>query len=54
MARKSVREDLQAEDFVAVKKGGMNRTDGKRVDMFGNPIIRRKELDSSAKKKKVP
>ena len=54
MARKSVREDLQVEDFVVLKKGGMNRADGKRVDLFGNSITRRKDLDPSAKKKKVP
>lgn len=55
MMRKSVYEDrLQAGDFVAIKKGGMNRADGKRVDMFGNLITCRKDLSPSAKKKKVP
>jgi hypothetical protein len=37
----------------AHKKGGMNRVEG-RIDMFGNPIKKRKDLDPSVKKKKVP
>ena len=55
--KRSIYMQLDKSDYLmsdAHKKGGMNRADGKRVDMFGNSITRRKDLDPSAKKKKVP
>jgi hypothetical protein len=54
--KRSIYMQLDKSDYLmsdAHKKGGMNRTEG-RIDMFGNPITKRKDLDPSLKKKKVP